>query len=82
MLSRLVRLRQSSRSLLDWRCCMPLEFIIITVAMLGIFWLLSRGAREGAKAQIAKREGAGRREQCGHAVWFFLGTLSALMAMP
>ncbi|AHU88802.1 preprotein translocase subunit YajC [Trueperella pyogenes] len=37
---------------------MPLEFIIITVAMLGIFWLLSRGAKKAQKAQIAKREEA------------------------
>lgn len=37
---------------------MPPELIILTVAMIGLFWLMSRGAKKAQKAQAAKREEA------------------------
>lgn len=36
----------------------PVELIILTVFMIGLFWLMSRGAKKAQKAQVAKREEA------------------------
>ena len=34
----------------------PVELVILTVVMLGFFWLMNRGAKKAQKAQLAKRE--------------------------
>ncbi|KTF04948.1 MULTISPECIES: preprotein translocase subunit YajC [Trueperella] len=36
----------------------PVELVILTVVMLGFFWLMNRGAKKAQKAQLAKREEA------------------------